>query len=38
MIKPPQSSGQEKAAAAPRQKLNIVLNWTEKLKQRVPVK
>jgi hypothetical protein len=26
------------AAAAPRPKINIVLNWLEELKQRVPVK
>jgi hypothetical protein len=31
MLKPP-------AAAAPRPKINVVLNWFEELKQRVPVK
>jgi serine/threonine-protein kinase len=38
MIKPPASTGASPAAALPRQKINIVLNWTEELKQRVPAK
>ncbi|HYA40498.1 MAG TPA: hypothetical protein VEF34_04310, partial [Syntrophobacteraceae bacterium] len=38
MIKPPASTGATTAAPAPRQKINIVLNWTEELKQRVPIK
>ncbi len=36
MIKPPASPG-DPSTEQPR-KLNIVLNWTEELKQRVPVK
>ena len=36
MIKPPASPG-DQSTEQPR-KLNIVLNWTEELKQRVPVK
>jgi eukaryotic-like serine/threonine-protein kinase len=38
MIKLPASTGALSAAAAPRPKINIVLNWFEELKQRVPVK
>jgi len=38
MMKPPASTGAASAAAIPRSKINIVLNWTEELKQRVPVK
>jgi serine/threonine protein kinase len=37
MIKPPASTGAALAAAGPR-KINIVLNWFEELKQRLPVK
>ncbi len=37
MIKPTASAGGAPAAALPR-KINIVLNWFEELKQRVPVK
>jgi len=37
MIKPPASTGAAPTAAGPR-KINIVLNWFEELKQRVPVK
>jgi serine/threonine protein kinase len=37
MIKPPTSAGAAPTAAGPR-KINIVLNWFEELKQRVPVK
>ncbi len=37
MIKPPVSTGGVLEAAGPR-KINIVLNWLEELKQRVPVK
>ncbi len=37
MMKPVQSAGKEPAAGIPRQ-INIVLNWTEELKQRVPAK
>jgi serine/threonine protein kinase/Tol biopolymer transport system component len=37
MIKPAASTGAAPTAAGPR-KINIVLNWTEELKQRVPVK
>jgi hypothetical protein len=37
MIKPPASTGAASAAASPR-KINIVVNWTEELKKRVPVK
>jgi serine/threonine protein kinase len=36
MIKPPASTGAAPAAAGPR-RINIVLNWFEELKQRVPV-
>jgi len=35
MIKPPQSSA---SAGEPQRKINIVLNWFEELKQKVPVK
>jgi serine/threonine protein kinase len=39
MIKPtPASTGATPAAAGSRPKINIVLNWFEELKQRVPVK
>ena len=38
MIKPPASTGAVPAAAAPRLKINIVVNWFEELKQRVPGK
>jgi eukaryotic-like serine/threonine-protein kinase len=37
MIKPPASAGAASAAAGPR-KINVVVNWFEELKQRVPVK
>jgi eukaryotic-like serine/threonine-protein kinase len=37
MIKPPASTGAVPTAEGPR-KINIVLNWFEELKQRVPVK
>jgi eukaryotic-like serine/threonine-protein kinase len=37
MIKPPASTGAAPTAAGPR-KINIVLNWFEELKQRVPLK
>jgi Tol biopolymer transport system component len=37
MMKEPVSTGAAPAAAGPR-KINLVLNWTEELKQRVPVK
>jgi serine/threonine protein kinase len=37
MIKRPAPSGTTAAAAAPRPKINIVVNWFEELKQRVPV-
>jgi hypothetical protein len=36
MIKPPQIQEEEPTEAPPR-KINIVLNWDEELKQRVPV-
>jgi serine/threonine-protein kinase len=38
MIKPPASTAAAPTAAGPRPKINIVLNWLEELKQRVPVK
>ena len=41
MIKPsgaPASAAEKPATAPPRPKINIVLNWTEELKQRVPIK
>ncbi len=38
MLKPAASTAAESAAAAPRPKINIVINWFEELKQRVPVK
>jgi serine/threonine protein kinase len=38
MIKPPASTGAAPTAASPQPKINIVLNWFEELKQRVPVK
>ncbi len=38
MIKPSASTTAAPAAAAPRQKITIVLNWYEELKQRVPIK
>ena len=37
MIKPPVSTGAPSTVAGPR-KINIVLNWFEELKQRVPIK
>jgi hypothetical protein len=37
MIKPPASTGAASTAAGPR-KISIVVNWTEELRQRVPVK
>jgi len=36
MIKPPAAAGSESTSAGPR-KINIVLNWFEELKDRVPV-
>ena len=38
MVKPPQSTSGATAGSPPRQKINIVLNWLEELKQGVPVK
>ncbi len=38
MIKLPGSTGATPPAAAPQSKINIVVNWFEELKQRVPVK
>jgi Tol biopolymer transport system component len=38
MMKPPAPTVAAPAAAAPRPKINIVVNWFEELKQRVPVK
>ena len=38
MIKPPASTGAVPGAASPQPKINIVLNWYEELKARVPVK
>ncbi len=38
MMKPAAPTTSEPAAAAPRPKINIVINWFEELKQRVPVK
>jgi Tol biopolymer transport system component len=38
MIKPPESGQSPAAAPPPQPKINIVLNWFEELKQRVPVK
>jgi hypothetical protein len=40
MIKPPpapKAKTEEIAAPAPPQKINIVLNWFEELKERVPI-
>jgi hypothetical protein len=37
MMKRPAAQGNASAAEAPR-KINVVLNWTEELKQRVPAK
>jgi hypothetical protein len=37
MLKPPSSAAGASMAEGPR-RINIVLNWTEELKQRVPVK
>jgi len=37
MMKPPASAGAASPAEGPR-KINIVLNWFEELKQRVPTK
>jgi len=36
MIKPPESTDDD-TTVGPRRKINIVLNWSEELKQRVPV-
>ena len=36
MMKPPGTSGEKSAAEAP-EKINVVLNWFEELKQQVPV-
>ena len=36
MIQGAQSAGNKATAAAPRPKINIVLNWFEELRQRVP--
>ncbi len=36
MLKPAETSDRESASEAPR-KINIVVNWFEELKQRVPV-
>jgi hypothetical protein len=36
MLKPPESSGDDTETQGPR-KINIVLNWFEELKERVPV-
>jgi hypothetical protein len=38
MIQGAQSAGKKATSAAPRQKINLVLNWLEELKQRVSVK
>jgi Tol biopolymer transport system component len=38
MMKPTASTGEVPAAAAPQLKINVVLNWLEELKGRVPVK
>jgi len=38
MMKPPTSAGAIPAVATPQPKINIVVNWTEELKRRVPVK
>jgi serine/threonine-protein kinase len=38
MIKPQLATGAAPTAPAPRPKINIVVNWFEELKQRVPVK
>jgi eukaryotic-like serine/threonine-protein kinase len=38
MIQPPASTQAAPTAAAPRPKINIVVNWFEELKQRVPTK
>jgi serine/threonine-protein kinase len=38
MIKPPGSAAAAPTATVPRPKINIVVNWFEELKQRVPVK
>jgi hypothetical protein len=37
MIKSPAAAGSESASAGPR-KINIILNWFEELKERVPTK
>ena len=37
MVKPPASAGDTSGIAGPR-KIDIVLNWFEELRQRVPVK
>jgi hypothetical protein len=36
MMKPPETTGDEPAEVTPR-KINIVLNWFEELKEKVPV-
>jgi serine/threonine-protein kinase len=38
MMKPPASTAPASATAAPRQKIIVVVNWFEELKQRVPIK
>jgi hypothetical protein len=38
LIKRSATAGAAPAAAAPRHKINLVVNWFEELKQRVPVK
>jgi hypothetical protein len=38
MIKPPASTGAAPSASGSQPKINIVVNWTEELKQRVPGK
>jgi len=38
MIKPPASTDAAPTGAAPQPKINVVVNWFEELKQRVPVK
>jgi eukaryotic-like serine/threonine-protein kinase len=38
MLKPPAPTDKASTAGVPRPKINIVLNWIEELKQRVPIK
>jgi Tol biopolymer transport system component len=38
ILKPPAPTGEASTTAGPRQKINIVVNWFEELKARVPVK